>query len=201
MKKGFTLIELMIVIGILAILIIAVLVNMSGQRGKAEDTRAKSDLARLKIAFEDYYNDNNCYPPAAWFDSAEDCGGDNLAPYMNSIPCNPNTNLPYYLVYPTSQCASFRIYTTLNNQSDPDSLSNPVTIGSTTYHYGVSSTNLTFDDGSPATPHSYYWCSAINNCTSYDISVYTCTPSFTDDANCGGTSSSKCASAGSCVAK
>ena len=48
-KRGFTLIELMIVISIIALLVIALYTSVTKQRGKAEDARAKNDLENIKV--------------------------------------------------------------------------------------------------------------------------------------------------------
>lgn len=202
-KCGFTLIEVLIVVAILGLLALALFMSMSGQRSKADDARAKSDLERLKIAFEDYYNDNNCYPPPEWFDNADDCGGNSLSPYLNVMPCDRNTGLPYHLVYPTDQCSSFAIYATLKSAAtDPEALNAPLTEDDTTYSYAVSSSNLDVNPGSGTgfvPGHNYYFCSAVNNCTSYNPETHICSPSYTDDANCGGDNNNKCPTSGSCI--
>ena len=63
-KKSFTLLELTIVIGLLAILGAAViaLLNPWSQIGKANDAKRKHDLDVLRKVLEDYYNDHGCYP-------------------------------------------------------------------------------------------------------------------------------------------
>lgn len=63
-KKGFTLMELLIVISLIAILLVAVIVvlNPWQQINKARDARRKHDLNILQKTFEDYYNDKGCYP-------------------------------------------------------------------------------------------------------------------------------------------
>lgn len=63
-KNSFTLMELLIVIGLIALIATAglVLFNPMQQIGKANDARRKADLDLLRKAFEDYYNDKGCYP-------------------------------------------------------------------------------------------------------------------------------------------
>lgn len=207
MKRGFTLIEIMIVVSILAILFIALMVSMQGQRSKGEDARVKSDLDRLKIAFEDYYNDQNCYPPPEWFDSANDCGSSNLQPYLDRIPCDRETGLPYTLRYSPTQCVGYQLYGYLQNSADP-SYAQYYEGGTLIGNYGVTSSNTTLaspgsggsggsgSGGGGGTPTSdYYWCSGVGNCTSYDNTLFSCSPSYSDDPNCG----SGCTSVGSCT--
>lgn len=113
------------------------------QRDKAEDAKTKSALDRLKIAFEDYYGDHNCYPPSDWFDSTADCGSNYLTPYLSAIPCDPTTNRPYVVEYDSSGCTSFKIYANLRDDNDPTIKSLCQAGGSTSANYGVSSANTT----------------------------------------------------------
>lgn len=64
MKKGFSLIELLVVISIIAVITGLSLTNFLGARQRARDTRRKSDLQQLKYALRLYYNDYNKYPAA-----------------------------------------------------------------------------------------------------------------------------------------
>lgn len=105
-RNGFTLIELIIVIGILAILALFVLtiVNPLQQFQKANDTRRKEDLAQVQRGLEQYYQDNGAYPtgtadyqltnpeltPIPW--------GSSWSPYMNVVPKDPDNNRSYKYV-------------------------------------------------------------------------------------------------------
>jgi len=62
-KKGFTLIELIVAIGIISILATFVLtaLNPMAQFEKAQDVKRKSDLAQIARALEVYYQDNGKY--------------------------------------------------------------------------------------------------------------------------------------------
>ena len=61
-ETGFTLIELMIVIGIMGILAGIVVPQLTGMQGKARDTAIASVAASLKTALEVYYAENGFYP-------------------------------------------------------------------------------------------------------------------------------------------
>ncbi len=66
MSKGFTLIELIVVITILIILAIMGLAFFNGQQKSARDSKRLEDLRAIRSALEVYYsNHNNSYPPAA----------------------------------------------------------------------------------------------------------------------------------------
>ena len=62
--KGFTLVELLIVIALIAILSVAVLstINPIEQSNKARDAKFQNDASELVSAFERYYTSQNTYP-------------------------------------------------------------------------------------------------------------------------------------------
>lgn len=62
MKKGFSLVELLVVIGIIAVLSAILMPNFMGAREKAKDSERIQDLNTMKTALRMYYNDNQAYP-------------------------------------------------------------------------------------------------------------------------------------------
>ena len=72
-EKGFTLIELLVVILIIGILAAIALPAFLSQRGKAQDTDAKSKARTAQTAFETMYTDQQNYdkPGATGTDSTE----------------------------------------------------------------------------------------------------------------------------------
>jgi prepilin-type N-terminal cleavage/methylation domain-containing protein len=202
-SAGFSLIELLVVLAIVAVLIIALLMYFNSPLHRAQDSRSKKDLFDLRVAFNEYYNDNYCYPPAEWFNDASDCGSDQFAPYINEIKCDPQTNLPYVVEYDGTGCEWFKIYTDLHYQDDD--VCEKFDTGSGTYNYGVSSDNTTVnlncDDtpggstepspsSSPGTTPSpdtsptpdpnegSYYCRNIDDCVFYNKMTWTCTPNY-----------------------
>jgi len=63
-NKGFTLIELMIVIAIIGILAAIAIPQFSAYRVRAFNAAANSDIRNGRTALEAYYADNQGYPPS-----------------------------------------------------------------------------------------------------------------------------------------
>lgn len=61
-SSGFTIIELLIVIAIIAILAGLVLNNFQGAQAKARDTQRVTDINNIHSKLEEYHNENNNYP-------------------------------------------------------------------------------------------------------------------------------------------
>lgn len=74
-QKGFTIIELLIVIAIIAILALLVLNNFQGAQAKARDQQRTTDINNIHSKLEEFYNENNYYPntfTAATFPGIDD---------------------------------------------------------------------------------------------------------------------------------
>ena len=118
-SKGLTLIELLIVVAILIVLILLGWFSWRNQINKARDAQRKEHLERLSVAFEEWYNDNECYPPSGIIDV---CKGSELQPYLQSIPCDPIYDTPYCYVHDPDEldCGqSFKLLAPLANAGDP----------------------------------------------------------------------------------
>ena len=62
-NKGFSLIELLVVISIIGVLTTVLVMNFVGSRERARDAQKIQNLNSLKNALRVYYNDNQAYPP------------------------------------------------------------------------------------------------------------------------------------------
>ena len=60
--KGFTLVELLIVIAIIGVLSALLMANFIGVRQRARDAQRKSDLRQMQSALELYRSDLGLYP-------------------------------------------------------------------------------------------------------------------------------------------
>ncbi len=63
-QKGFTIVELLIVIVVIGILAALVLNTFSGVQKRARDTQRQTDVNAIATQLEVYYNDNGTYPLA-----------------------------------------------------------------------------------------------------------------------------------------
>ena len=119
-KKGFTLVEVIIVVAIIGVLGFLVIWNIYNNFNKANDAKRKADIQKISTAFEEYYSDTECYPINTILSS---CGSNALAPYLDSIPCDPVYKEPYcYLPNDPSQpdCyQKYRILGSLKYLNDP----------------------------------------------------------------------------------
>lgn len=88
-NKGFTLVELLVVIAIIAILVVLILVALGVARQKARDSQRKTDLRSIQTALELYASDNGTYPAdqATVYSTA-------METYLKPMPTDPlNVNV------------------------------------------------------------------------------------------------------------
>jgi prepilin-type N-terminal cleavage/methylation domain-containing protein len=155
-KKGMTLVELIIALTILLVMasIMIGILNPIALVNKARDAQRKKDINRIKISFEDYFNDKGCYPNSVRVTAMMDkinCGGQVFMPWLVPWPCDPNSN-PYTIVTGDDvNCPKwYEILATLENKSDNSIISGLIYkdnlgVAVTGVNYGVSSGNISLD--------------------------------------------------------
>jgi prepilin-type N-terminal cleavage/methylation domain-containing protein len=95
-KKGFTLIELMIVVAIIGILAMVGIPTYLGQQKRAARTEGYTNLENLRLLEEQFFADNGTYAPNAGVAGANQPGNDALIRAAGVLPrFNPATGHSY----------------------------------------------------------------------------------------------------------
>lgn len=153
MKRGFTLVELLVSITIIGILASIGLNTFTSAQIKSRDTKRKSALNQISRSLEMYFNDYKKYPDDdgngnldgyAWNGSFQDAKG---TIYMIKLPIDPTLGYSYFYASLDSG-KKFQLYARLENSQDPAimNLIGPA-CGTKTCNYGISSTNITPEEG------------------------------------------------------
>lgn len=135
MRRGFTIIELLIVITILGILAGLTLVSYNGTQERSRDSRRKTDLDALKKTMELVKQDS---PGQYYFPNCDTGASCNLTntntnpdlapatnPYIKTVPTDPKTATGY-LYLPTGcvagGCTDYTLIACLENGNDPQAV-------------------------------------------------------------------------------
>ena len=160
-EKGFTLLELLVVIGIIGLLASILVINLTSARRRARDTKRVADIRNIQTATEDYYGKNGKYPTiisdlvsgtqiAIW-------PLDPLAPTGTS--CSANSDSCYWYAYYTPSGA----------------------LGPQSYHFGAS-----LEDAGSMLLNQDRDCNSTTGSGCPFASAYTSGFSGVDSAGCGG---------------
>ena len=110
-QKGFTLIELMLVVIIIGVLVSMVVPRLVGRSEEARVSAAKADIhANISVALDLFELDNGKYPATLDDLRAQPAGATNWkGPYLKRKPKDPWGN-PYVYRYPGEQNPDYDLY-------------------------------------------------------------------------------------------
>lgn len=113
-NRGFTLVELMVSIGIMALLTGIIMANLTSSRAKARDAKRISDVGQIQLALELYFDRCNEYPSVVGsgvdvngtqtINTTSSCttsGGStvNISTFLNPIPTPPGVTTQTVYIY------------------------------------------------------------------------------------------------------
>ena len=153
-ERGFTLMELMVVMVIIGILATIVAGNFVQAKLRARDAQRKNDLGQMQRTMEAYYNDYGIYPSFLSSDMA--WGAIFVDPatevtYMNQLPNDPQQPASQFLLLVSTDGIKYQLFAHLENTKDDDisTHANVTTrlCGTTSYcNYVVTSSNTTVSE-------------------------------------------------------
>ena len=177
MKKGFTLVELLVVMAIIAILATVIIGGFRSSQMRGRDAQRKSDLKQVANALEIFFTDYGKYPPASGvaiaacsYNPGTGAGSaclwgsrtstgtitDGKTTYMRTVPADP-INSHNYVYRVSSTQNMFQLFARLENPEDKNCIggdcANPgVTAtcgGGNLCNFGLTSTNTSPTDTLP----------------------------------------------------
>lgn len=104
-QKGFTLVELAVVILVIGILVAITVVSYNGSQGRARDAARQTAIKEIRSALESYRAETGNYPneatSGAWEYSytSPTTFLDDLQPYMGVVPVDPVNDTSNFIYY------------------------------------------------------------------------------------------------------
>lgn len=121
-KKGFTLVEVLIVIAVVGILASVVLVGLGPIQRQGRDARRLSDLRQVQTGLELYYSRNGSYPNVnTWADLTTQLitGGAGGNVGVSNVPNDPRAGAGASYFYGTNAGSDYVIGATLEDDKNP----------------------------------------------------------------------------------
>lgn len=123
---GFTLIEVVVVIGIIAILTTIAYASLTQIRAKSRDQKRVADVHEIQLALEYFFNKNGQYPEMIWPATPTE-ESVSLKSFLGSEPKAPTSGeiysyIPIKETSEATRCSSYHLWTRLElNSSALDS--------------------------------------------------------------------------------
>jgi prepilin-type N-terminal cleavage/methylation domain-containing protein len=168
---GFTLIEMLVVIAIIAILSGIIITNLSGAKGKARDSKRVSDLGNIQMALELYFDRCNSYPISPLNSTGSGCTKFNtntnamytFSDFMSPIPTAPNANEVYnYKPEPNTSANYLRSYMLQTTLESPNAVQKDSIKEADKANYSCSSPPIYCYNDISASPDNYYCLASPN---------------------------------------
>lgn len=139
-EKGFTLVELLVVISIISILVTIGIGGFRSSQTRSRDVQRKSDLKQISNSLELYYSDYGKYPDSVpW--GAEFTDGKTV--YFKVIPTDPTSAQSYFYRVPDAPANQmYQLFAHLENTEDPDCLGGNCSTPPVVYSCGNKSCNF-----------------------------------------------------------
>lgn len=123
LRKGFTLIEIILVMVLLAIITGILLTNFNSSLKRGRDAQRKNDLAQVQKALEIYYSDMQAYPSFTTFFGGKLCTtvacSTSERVYMQRTPKDPSSSYSYvYVPEPGTTPSYYYLYSYIENDKD-----------------------------------------------------------------------------------
>lgn len=145
-QKGFTLIEIMVSLAIVAIVSVAVVGSIFAAQRSARDATRRADLRIIQGAIQKYYANNNYYPQDNLINNPGQPFTADQITYLSSIPEDPSAERSYcyasladrnnQIACSTSNCQYYKLCAALENPDTAET--SPCTCGSgSTYNFQV----------------------------------------------------------------
>lgn len=124
--EGFTLIEILVVIVIIASVSVIGIFIIGAKIKQARDARRRSDLSEIRVGLEQYYSEQSVYPANLAFNDQPLTGpaGQIYLPRVHHDPINTGSYLYAYLATPSASPQSYSLCAQLESQAEPFCLSN-----------------------------------------------------------------------------
>lgn len=127
-QKGFTIIELLVVIVIIGILVALALPQLFAAQARGRDTERKNDLKNIQTQLETYFNDNGAYVATSGDAATVLAGVDGLELTADDLTGPRDNDVYTYTTADSGQ--TYTLSTTLENDNDPDATNGAYSIDS-----------------------------------------------------------------------